>query len=291
MYELIREFVRQQTWLDTLGGPLQTALTAFYHGRENETGSRKALQDLLNGVPLGHPLHAMLTDVPVGAWTVTMVLDTVAALSGNESLETAADLTLGTGLAAAVPTVASGLTDWMDTYGEEMTVGLMHGLTMTTTVLLYTGSLLARLAGARGAGVALSNLGYALLAAGAYLGGDEVYALGYPVNHTAFQHAPSEFTPVMKEADLASGTMAKGRAGDLSVLLVREGDRVYALDDTCVHAGCSLAGGTLDGHVVTCPCHGSQYDVRDGSVVNGPATMPEPSYEVRIANGMIEVKG
>ncbi|HZU11897.1 MAG TPA: Rieske (2Fe-2S) protein [Chloroflexota bacterium] len=291
MNEMVRNFVRQQSWLDTLGAPLQKALTDFYHGRENESGPQKELQNFLNGVWLGHPLHAILTDVPVGAWTATMVLDTIASLSGNDDLESAADLTLATGLAAAVPTIASGLTDWMDTYGEEMTTGLMHGLTMTTSTLLYVGSLFARLAGGRAVGVALSNLGYAAMAAGAYLGGNEVYLHGYPINHAAFQHPPSSFTPVMPESDLPERTLTKGQAGNLSVLLVREGDQVYALDDTCVHAGCSLSGGTLEDYVVRCPCHGSEYDIRTGSVVNGPATMPEPSYEARIENGMIEIKG
>jgi nitrite reductase/ring-hydroxylating ferredoxin subunit len=84
--------------------------------------------------------------------------------------------------------------------------------------------------------------------------------------------------------------MTKGQAGGLTVLLSRVNGRVYALDDTCVHAGCSLAGGALEGMVVTCPCHGSQYDIRDGRVVNGPATMNEPSYDVQIVNGMVEVR-
>jgi nitrite reductase/ring-hydroxylating ferredoxin subunit len=68
------------------------------------------------------------------------------------------------------------------------------------------------------------------------------------------------------------------------------GGAIYALDDTCVHAGCSLSGGKLDGSSVICPCHGSQYDLQTGSVINGPATMPEPYYDVRVQNGTIEVK-
>jgi nitrite reductase/ring-hydroxylating ferredoxin subunit len=136
----------------------------------------------------------------------------------------------------------------------------------------------------------MANIGYLLLSAGAYLGGDEVYDIGYGVNHTAFQHGPGSFTQVMPEADVPENGLTKGQAGDVSILLTRINGRVYALDDTCVHAGCSLAGGSLDGLVVTCPCHGSQYDVRDGRVVNGPATMNEPSYDVQIVDGMVEVK-
>jgi nitrite reductase/ring-hydroxylating ferredoxin subunit len=82
----------------------------------------------------------------------------------------------------------------------------------------------------------------------------------------------------------------KADAAGVAVVLVRQGDRVFALDGICVHAGCSLAGGQLDGRTVTCPCHGSQYDLIDGAVINGPATMPEPHHDVRIQNGMIEVR-
>jgi nitrite reductase/ring-hydroxylating ferredoxin subunit len=71
---------------------------------------------------------------------------------------------------------------------------------------------------------------------------------------------------------------------------VRQNGQIYALDDTCVHAGCSLAGGQIEGRSIVCPCHGSRYDLSDGSVLDGPATMPEPHYEVRVTDGMIEVK-
>jgi nitrite reductase/ring-hydroxylating ferredoxin subunit len=161
---------------------------------------------------------------------------------------------------------------------------------MVATVLAYTGSLFSRLAGARGAGVALANTGLALLSAGAYLGGDEVFDLGYPVNHTAFAQGPDEFTPVLATAALQPGTPTKVDASGVAVMLVRQGDAIYALDDTCVHNGCSLSGGRIQGDSIICPCHGSQYDLRDGSVINGPATMPEPRYEVRVKDGKIEVK-
>jgi nitrite reductase/ring-hydroxylating ferredoxin subunit/uncharacterized membrane protein len=283
----LKRFIDDQTWLDSLGDPLQKYVVSLY---SNGGATGKQIQNVLNGVWLGHPLHPVLTDVPVGAWTVTTVLDNVASLTNNNSLEGAADLSLATGLVAAYASAASGWTDWMDTYGEERKVGLFHGLIMVATTITYSASLVARIAGARSAGVALSNTGYVLLSAGAYLGGEEVYDLGYPVNHTAFEHGPTTFVPVMPESELTPGKPAKGDAQGTAVLLVKLGEQVYALDDTCVHAGCSLAGGHLEGATIVCPCHGSQYDLRDGSVINGPATMPEPHYETRIENGMVEVK-
>lgn len=287
MFRTLRDFINAQTWLDTLGDPLQKYLVSLF----SEGGAvGKDIQNFLNGVWLGHPLHPLLTDVPVGAWTATVVLDAAASIGGNESYEKAADLTLATGLGAAYAAAATGLTDWSDTYGEDRKVGLLHGLVMMATTTTYTAALLARLAGARALGVALSNTGYALMSAGAYLGGDEVYDLGYGVNHTAFQQQPGNYVPVMPESELPADTPTKGDAKGVPVVVVKLGENIYALDDVCVHAGCSLAGGHLEGGSIVCPCHGSQYDLRDGSVINGPATMPEPHYDVRVQNGMIEVK-
>jgi hypothetical protein len=114
VYRVLKEFISRQTWLDTAGDPLQKALNSFYQS-ENESSPLRPLQNLLNGVWLGHPLHPVLTDVPVGAWTATLVLDLLAPLSGEESFESAADVTLATGLAAAVGSAVTGLTDWKDT--------------------------------------------------------------------------------------------------------------------------------------------------------------------------------
>lgn len=287
MFPVLQRLIDQQQWLDAVGEPLQTYMASLF-GTGGETG--KQVKNVLNGTWLGHPLHPVLTDVPVGAWVSTFVLDTVAGLTDDDSLRSAADITLAVGLAGAAGSAATGLTDWTDTYGRERKVGLLHGLTMVASFLTYSAALAARLRGARGAGIVLANTGLALVSAGAYLGGDEVYDIGYGVNHTAFIHGPSRFVPVMPEAELEPNKPTKRDAGGASVVLVKLGTEVYALDDTCVHAGCSLAGGTIDGVSIICPCHGSQYDLRDGSVLNGPATMAEPRYDVRVRDGVIEVK-
>jgi nitrite reductase/ring-hydroxylating ferredoxin subunit len=62
---------------------------------------------------------------------------------------------------------------------------------------------------------------------------------------------------------------------------------LYAIDDTCTHMGCSLAHGELDGTTVTCPCHGSQFDVTSGAVLRGPALRPVQSHAVLIEDGFI----
>lgn len=287
MYQAVKRIIDEQDWLDSVADPLQSTVTSLF---SNAGESGKQVKNFLNGTWLGHPLHPLLTDVPVGAWTCTLALDTMASMFDDEGLQRAADVTLAVGLAGATGSAVTGWTDWTDTYGEERRVGLAHGLTMVATVLAYALSLIARLTGSRSAGILFSNTGYGLLSIGAYIGGSEVYDIGYGVNHTAFQHGPGKFFAVMPESELPADKPTKVDAQGVPVLLVKQMGQVYALGDTCVHAGCSLSGGRLEGDSIICPCHGSQFDLKDGAVINGPATMPEPNYEVRVQNGMIEVK-
>lgn len=288
MFKPLDDFIQQQTWLDAAGGPLQGWINAQF-ARGGTTG--KQVKNLLNGTWLGHPLHPAVTDVPVGAWISTFVLDTVGSLRGNGELEKAADLTLATGLAAAIGAAGTGWADWSDTYGKEQKVGLLHGLTMAGALVTYALALLARVAGARRQGVLLANTGLALALTGAYLGGDEVFDIGYGVNRTAYHDGPGDFVAVLAEGELEADRPRKVDAGGRPVVLIKQGGQVFALDDTCVHAGCSLAGGKVDGRSIICPCHGSQYELGSGAVINGPATRPEPTLAVRLRDGMIEVKG
>ena len=64
----------------------------------------------------------------------------------------------------------------------------------------------------------------------------------------------------------------------------------YAFGDTCTHQGCSLAEGNLEATIVTCPCHGSQFNVTTGDVVRGPAREPVPSYPARLEGGALRVE-
>lgn len=288
MFKVLDDLIQQQRWLDTLAPPLQNWVNSIY-GKYGAAG--KSAKNFLNGTWLGHPLHPVITDVPVGAWTSTFVLDAAGSMTGRREMQKAADITLAVGLLAAGGAAITGWTDWSDTYGKDRKVGLAHGLTMAATVAVYSAALGARLAGARGMGSVLTNTGFALMSAGAYLGGDEVFDLGYGINRTAYESGPSDFVYAMSESELQPDTPTRAEANGVSVVLVKQGDAVYALSDTCVHAGCSLAGGTVEGRSIICPCHGSQYDLSNGAVINGPATMPEPAFEVRIRNGVVEVKG
>ncbi|MGP1674002.1 MAG: Rieske (2Fe-2S) protein [Candidatus Limnocylindrales bacterium] len=89
----------------------------------------------------------------------------------------------------------------------------------------------------------------------------------------------------MKVGDVADVDQGQMRVYDVAgtrVNVVNAAGHLYAFDDTCTHAGCSLANGELEGTTVTCACHGSQFDVTSGSVLRGPAQRPVRSRPVEI---------
>jgi nitrite reductase/ring-hydroxylating ferredoxin subunit/uncharacterized membrane protein len=243
------------------------------------------LKDLLSGTWLGHPLHPPLTDVVIGTWTSALLLD----LLGGERSEEAADSLVAAGIIAAVPTAAAGLSDWAELRGESRRVGLVHALGNATALLLHVFSLAARRRGDRSNAIGLSMFGYAIASGSAWLGGHLSFARGVGVNQTAFDGAPKEWTRVLDEADLKEGELVGGRVDTLSVLLLQKGERLYALDDRCSHRGCSLHEGTLNDDSVTCPCHGSTFRF-DGTIVKGPATSPQPVFDVRNNDGKVEIR-
>jgi nitrite reductase/ring-hydroxylating ferredoxin subunit/uncharacterized membrane protein len=274
----IAAWIEQLDALDALSEPLQ-------QGARRVIPQGSQLKDLLSGTWLGHPLHPPLTDVVVGTWTSALVLD----LLGGERSEEAADGLVAAGIIAAVPTAAAGLSDWSDLRGASRRVGLVHALGNATALLLHVFSLAARRRGDRSHAIGLSMFGYALASGSAWLGGHLSFARGVGVNQTAFDDAPKDWTAVLDEADLTEGKLVGGRADTLSVVLLRKGEHLYALDDRCSHRGCSLHEGTLNDDSVTCPCHGSTFRF-DGTIVKGPATSPQPAFDVRRNDGKLEIR-
>lgn len=244
-----------------------------------------AARDLLSGTWLGHPLHPVLTDLPIGAWVAASVLD----LAG-EPVDESADALIALGILAAVPTAVAGLSDWSDTVGEERRIGLVHAAANGAALVLYGASLALRRAGARRGGVVLAWMGGGAILAGGYLGGHLTYAKGIGVDHNAFDQPPEGWTPVAREQDLAEGTPVLGSAAGYGVLLYRRDGVIHALADRCSHAGGPLHEGAVgEDLTVTCPWHGSCFRLADGTVTGGPATAPQPVFDVRVRDGSVEV--
>jgi nitrite reductase/ring-hydroxylating ferredoxin subunit/uncharacterized membrane protein len=275
----VAEKIEQLRALDTVAEPLQQAVGALV-----PAGSRA--KDALSGTWLGHPLHPPLTDLVVGSWTSAFLLDLV----GGEGAEDAADRLVGVGVLAAVPTALSGPSDWADVRGGSRRVGTLHAIGNTIALTLQVLSWFARRSGHRPRGFLLSGLGVGAANLSAWLGGHLSFGRGVGVNETAFDSAPTDWTAVLDEHELHEGVLAGVHTATTPVLLIRKGDQLYAIDDRCSHRGCSLHEGKLEDDLVVCLCHGSTFRL-DGSIVHGPATAPQPRYDVRAHGGKIEIRG
>ena len=250
-----------------------------------------AVKDTLSGVQIGHALHPLLTDLPIGTWTSATILD----LLGGRGARGAADLLVAAGLAATPATVATGLTDWADSeFGNAgvRRAGLLHAALNTVSVGLMTASLVARRRGARARGTLLSLAGVGVLGAGGWLGGHLSYAQGVGVDNTVFDVGPDEWTSTgVREAELGDGRPRCVMAEDVPVFLIRRDGAIHALHNRCTHRGGPLSDGEIGDGTVTCPWHGSIFSIEDGGVVRGPAAYPQPRFEARtVSDGEVEVR-
>ena len=90
------------------------------------------------------------------------------------------------------------------------------------------------------------------------------------------------FERVGRPRSIPAGEMRVFNVAGTTVSVASAGGHLYAFDDKCTHMGCSLATGKLVGTTVTCPCHGSQFDVTSGAVLRGPAVRPVRSRSVKV---------
>ncbi|MBA3431390.1 MAG: Rieske 2Fe-2S domain-containing protein, partial [Actinobacteria bacterium] len=245
-----------------------------------------AVKNILSGTWLGHALRPALSDVPIGAWVSAMLLD----LFGDEATDKAAQRLVGIGILAAVPTAASGLSDWADTGGGQRRVGLVHASANTTSLLLYSSSWFARRRGNRGLGAIFGFAGGGATLVGAYLGGHLSYAQGVGVDQTVFDEGPDDWSAVATEDELTDRAPKKVLVNSAGVLLYKDGDRIYAIASRCSHLGGPLEEGEIRDHSVVCPWHASAFSLADGAVIEGPARSPQPPYDVRAREGKIEIR-
>jgi nitrite reductase/ring-hydroxylating ferredoxin subunit/uncharacterized membrane protein len=241
---------------------------------------------VLSGTDSGHPLHPPLTDVVIGAWTSALVLD----WAGGSRVEAAADRLVGFGVLSALPTAAAGLNDWATLDGPTRRIGLVHGATNIVATGLFGTSWLARRSGRRRLGRWSALAGYLLVSAAGYLGGHLAFRRGAGVDHTAFIEAPVAWTPVAPEAGVPEGRPLLVVNAGVEIMIVREGQSWSALLARCAHQGGPLHEGTIERGCVTCPWHSSRFRLSDGAAMSGPTAHPQPTLEVRVREGMVEVR-
>lgn len=253
----------------------------------------KLLQDVLNGSWLGHSLHPVVVDVVVGGSTAALLLQ-VLTWFGVAGLHVPLLWILGMTWLAGLSAIVTGLTDFKDTAtGDERAVVGLHGLINIVATLILVVAFVALLAGGEGIGGWLVLGGFAVLSVGAFIGGHVVFKYGYMVNRNAFAGGKKakEFTAVLPAAELPEAAPTRAMLGTTALVVVRRGDVVYALKDTCSHAGGPLSGGRLEGDTVVCPWHGSAFRLSDGAVRHGPSSTRQAAYRARISGEQVEVQG
>jgi len=283
----LTDWLDKQGWLESTANVLQPAVKGAFGGLGPAS---RGVKNFLHGIWLGHPFHPVMTDVPLGAWTVTLLLDLMDDGRDRSGIARAADASVALGLAGAVGSAVTGLTDWAETDAKPRRLGVAHAVLNTTATLLFAGSLLSRKSGRRSSAKGLAVAGYAAMIAAAWIGGDLVYHEQIGVDHSSGRELPDTFTPVLAEGDLEDGKPTRARYKEAPLLLVRKGSRVYCLAETCAHMGGPLSEGRLEGRTIVCPWHASRFDLATGQAVEGPTAFPQPCLQTRIREGQIEVK-
>ncbi|CAN5254657.1 hypothetical protein BH24ACT16_BH24ACT16_08130 [soil metagenome] len=281
-----QRIVDTMPWLDDLANKIQPAVQ-----RAVARGGKPA-KNVLDGLWMGVPLHPVLTDVPVGSWTATLVFDGVELVSGSRFARDTADGTLAFGIAGGLAAAAAGVSDWRYLSGGSRRMGLAHGLLNAVGLALNIASLGYRISGRRRAGQLLFLTGYSLNGMGAHLGGELSYWYGLRVNRNVFEGpGPEEFVPVMDESELPEDGMRRVETDGVGILLARTTDgEVRAIAARCNHFSGPLEEGEREGDTVVCPWHQSRFDLNSGEPLEGPAVFPQSRYETRVRDGNIEIR-
>jgi nitrite reductase/ring-hydroxylating ferredoxin subunit/uncharacterized membrane protein len=245
------------------------------------------LKDVLAGTCMAHPTHPMLTDVTIGAWSGAAILD----LLGGEKCRPGADLLVGVGILSAIPTAVTGLSELTDIVeSEDRSIATAHALMNAGGLVLWCVSFAARKGGRRRTARTFGMAATAAMTAAGFLGGHLSYRLGVGVDQTAFDPKIEEWTAVMDDRELEDDRPRRIMVSGTNVFLLRTGGTIHALANRCSHRGGPLHKGKVEHQTVTCPWHLSTFRLDDGSVLRGPATAPQPTYETRLRDGKVEIR-
>ncbi|HEY0127432.1 MAG TPA: DUF2231 domain-containing protein [Blastococcus sp.] len=251
----------------------------------------QVFKDLLHGTWLGHPIHPVLVQVPVGSWVSAGVLDAVPRL------RPAATVLIGTGVAAAVPAALTGAADWSEQDSGVRRLGALHAVANVAALGLFVGSLVARRNGREALGLVLSYSGLGIATGSAAVGGHMSYAQSSGASHsaTAARALTTDWIDLGPLDDLPEGRPAlrtgKGSSVAVPLAAVRRGARVDVFVGACSHLSGPLHEGRVEevrGHeCLVCPWHDSAFDLEDGAPRRGPAANPQEKLEVRMEAGRV----
>lgn len=285
MHEALRplrelpDLTEQFVSLDQLATPLSKLV-------EVVAPAGSARNEILSGTATGHPLHPPLTDVVVGAWTSALVLDWL----GGRGSDRAAQWLVALGVLSALPTATTGLNDWATLDRPTQRLGLVHATTNIVATGLFGASWIARKSGRRISGKMLALAGYGTVTLGAFLGGHLSFGKGVGVDRTAFIEGPDDWTAVVDEVNVQERKPLLVQSDGVEIMLVRESGSLYALLERCSHQGGPLHEGKLEDGCVVCPWHSSRFRLPDGEARSGPTAHHQPTLQVRVRDGKVEVR-
>jgi nitrite reductase/ring-hydroxylating ferredoxin subunit/uncharacterized membrane protein len=245
----------------------------------------------------------MLVAFPIGLWVTALVFDLIALGQDNGSLFAAGFYCVIAGCVGAVLAAVAGTIDWVSVVPAQSSAknrGLLHGGLNSLTLLLFIyiayrqGSPAVR---PDGLTIGLMVVGVIILGISGWLGGTLVYRnqIGVDRRYAAAGKLKERTLsgwerPVCNQSELADGQVLLAQVGADRIVVGRCSEGLFAFSDRCTHRGGPLSDGALVDCTVQCPWHGSQFDIRSGRVVAGPAEEKILVHEVEVRKGEVYVK-
>jgi nitrite reductase/ring-hydroxylating ferredoxin subunit/uncharacterized membrane protein len=249
-----------------------------------------------------HPIHPMLVAFPIGLWIGSFAFDVAALAKADPSLAAAGFYAVIGGCAGAVLAAIAGAADLFGVVPSRSSAknrGYIHALLNVGALVLFI--IVAARRGGPGAmpdgfSILLSAISVILILCSGWLGGTLVYRNQIGVDHryaNAGQWRERTLKgwdqPVCNQSELADGQMVLAEVKGLKVVVGRCPEGMFAFSNHCTHKGGPLSDGALVGCTVQCPWHGSQFDIRSGHVVAGPARSSIETYPVEVRGGEVFV--
>lgn len=249
-----------------------------------------------------HPIHPMLVAFPIGLWVASFGFDLFGRWTATSLLWAAGFYAIVGGCVGAVLAASAGVADLFGVippHSSAKTRGLIHGALNSLVLLLFVYEAIRR-GGPWDApdnvSLLVSLFGVLGIAYSGWLGGTLVYRNQIGVsrryaNAGRFKERELESwtRPACNQAELGEGQMMLVRVGAERVAIAKCAEGLFAFSDHCTHKGGPLSDGALVGCTVQCPWHGSQFDVKTGRVVAGPAEQQVRTYNIEIKAGEVYV--
>jgi uncharacterized membrane protein len=188
------EKIDKQDWLEDISRSAQKTIQKATH-KSGTTAN--TLKKTLHGNLFGYPIHPIINDIPIGAWTASTVMDTMGMVTGRRSLDRGSNAAAAVGIVGAITAAMTGWADWSYTAGHVRRIGMFHALLNTVTMLIFGASLMT--GQNRGMRRILRLLGLTTLSISGYLGNHIAYRKGAVTRFSPPLESPDKMIPELAE--------------------------------------------------------------------------------------------